>query len=85
MGIIDILISIRLLKGENTEGVNEIMNIQSNSAFGKYRPQIGLIGLIFTDFLSENQKKSVKISPISLICGLFGSYAELLYKLQTNN
>jgi hypothetical protein len=36
MGIIVILISIRLLKGENTEGVNEIMNIQSNSAYDNY-------------------------------------------------
>jgi hypothetical protein len=50
----------------------------SNSAFDQNRPQIELIRLIFTDFSSENQRKSENICLICQICGLFGSYAELL-------
>jgi hypothetical protein len=45
------------------------------------RPQIRLIRLIFTDFSSENQKKPENICQIIQICGLFGSFAELLAKI----
>jgi hypothetical protein len=57
---------------------NREMIFYSDSAFEPNRPQIRQIKLIFTDFLSENQKKSEKICSISQICGLLGSYAELL-------
>jgi hypothetical protein len=61
------------------------ITIFSNSPFGIYRPQIELIGLIFTDFsrgyinkIRENQSNQFNLRSIWVICEIAESYCKHL-------